>query len=378
MSIRIKTLLISLALATTATLTLSGGCVLYPPTSPTSQDLGIIEEAWEIILRDYVNPEAIDVEALKQAAIEGMLEALDDPYSAYLDTETYQMSLSNLEGKFEGIGAYVGVNEDGQPIIIAPIPGSPAAAAGIGSGDIVLEVDGIATAGMSLGEVILHIRGPKGTPVRILVLHQGETKPEEITIVRDEIELDSVLFEMRGDIAYIIISHFSERTDIELSRVLGSALQAEANGIVLDLRSNPGGLLETVVAATSHFLEEGVVFYKVDNQGQQTSQLVKDVSITTDLPLVVLVNRYSASGSELLAGALQDHGRATIAGEKTYGKGSINTLHQLEDGSGLYITTARCYTPDAHLIEGIGITPDYVVEEENAIQWALDYLENNR
>ena len=222
---------------------------------------------------------------------------------------------------------------------------------------------------------MLHIRGPKGTSVRLLILHQGETEPEEIEIVRAEIELPSVYFEMRGDIAYINITYFSERTDEELSPVLESITQEAATGIILDLRSNPGGLLETVVDVASHFLKEGVVVDVVDNQGKHTSSSVKPSEITTDLPMVVLVDNYSASGSEVLAGALQDHGRATIAGTKTYGKGSVNILRQLKDGSGLYITTARWLTPNGRLIEGKGIDPDYELKEgEDAIQWAIDYL----
>jgi len=305
-----------------------------------------------------------------------MVEALDDPYSAYLDAETYQLSLSDLAGKFEGIGAYVAVKDE-QIMIIAPIPDSPAAKAGIKAGDIILGIDDKPASEMSLAEAVLYIRGPKGTSVRLLILHQGETEPEEIEIVRAEIELSSVYFEMRGDIAYINIAYFSERTNEELSPVLQSITQEAATGIILDLRSNPGGLLQTVVDVASRFLKEGVVVDVVDNQGQHTASTVKPKGTTTDLPLVVLVDSYSASGSEVLAGALQDYARAIIAGTKTYGKGSVNILHQLEDGSGLYITTARWLTPNGRPIEGEGIDPDYELDlEEDAIGWAIDYLKS--
>jgi carboxyl-terminal processing protease len=197
----------------------------------------------------------------------------------------------------------------------------------------------------------------------------------EIEIVRDEIELSSVSSEMRGDIALITISHFSEGTDAELEAALES-VAGEASGIVLDLRSNPGGLLPTVVSVASRFLTEGVVIDVVDNQGEHTTMSVERKRVTTDLPLVVLADEFSASGSEVLAGALQDHGRATIAGRTTFGKGSVNMLQQLSDGSGIYITTARWLTPDGRLIEGEGIDPDYELEleGEEAIQWAIDYL----
>jgi carboxyl-terminal processing protease len=308
-----------------------------------------------------------------------MLEALDDPYSAYLDAETYQLSLSNLEGKFEGIGAYVAV-QDEQIIIIAPIADSPAAKAGIKAGDIILEIDDRSALEISLVEAVLYIRGPKGTSVRLLILHQDESEPEEIEIIRAEIEVSSVYFEMKGDIAYISITNFSERTDEELSPVLQSITQEAATGIILDLRSNPGGLLHTVVDVASRFLKEGVVVDVVDNQGRHTTSTVEPKGTTTDLPLVVLVDSFSASGSEVLAGALQDYARATIAGTRTYGKGSVNILHQLKDGSGLYITTARWFTPNGRPIEGEGIDPDYELEleGEDAIQWAIDYLKSNQ
>lgn len=377
---RILKIIVIALLGVSLVLSFGAGCALGTRTPPGStQGLDVVGEAWNIIFEDYVERDRLDASQLSQAAIEGMVEALDDPYTSYLDPETYQLSLSSLEGKFEGVGAQVAV-EDDQIIVIAPIADSPADRAGIKAGDVILEIDGKPTAGMSLVEAVLFIRGPRGTSVKLLVLHQGETEPEEIEIVRAEIELISVRFEMRQDIAYVSISHFSEGTDEELSPVLDSIIGEAATGIILDLRSNPGGVLPEVVDVASHFLKEGVVVDVVDNQGSHTTMAVKPEQVTTDLPLVVLVDSYSASGSEVLAGALQDYGRATIAGTTTFGKGSVNVLRQLKDGSGLYITTARWLTPSGHLIEGEGIHPDYEleVEGEDAIQWAIDYLKSNK
>jgi len=356
------------------------GCGLATRMNSSSrQGLDIVEQAWNLIFHDYVDKDKLDASTLSQAAIKGMVEALDDPYTSYLDAETYQLGLSSLEGKFEGIGAYIGV-EDEKLIIIAPIADSPAAKAGIRAGDIILEINAESTLGISLAEAVLNIRGPKGTSVSLLILHQGETEPEEIEVVRAEIELPSVHFEMRGDIAYINITYFSERTNEELSPILQSITQEGATGIVLDLRSNPGGLLDAAVDVASRFLKEGVVVNVVDNQGKHTALSVKPKGLTTNLPLVVLVDSYTASGSEVLAGALQDHARAIIAGTTTYGKGSVNILHQLKDGSGLYITTAHWLTPHGRLIEGKGINPDPGCEleltGEEAIQWAIDYLKS--
>ncbi|MBA7665026.1 putative CtpA-like serine protease [subsurface metagenome] len=338
-----------------------------------------MEEAWNIIFKDYVDRDKLDETKLSQGAVRGMVEAVDDPYTAFLDPATYQLSLTRLEGKYDGIGATVSIKDD-QLMIIAPIAGSPAEKAGIRPGDKILEIDGASTEGMSLVEAVLLIRGPRGTSVRLLVLHQDEAESEEIEVVRAEIEMPSVRYEMREDIAYINLSYFSELTDGQLSSVLESITHEAATGIILDLRSNPGGLLPTVVDVASYFLTDGVVVDVVDNEGGHTTMAVRRKGVTTDLPLVILVDSYSSSGSEVLAGALQDHGRAIIAGTITYGKGSVNVLRQLKDGSGLYVTTARWLTPQGRLIEGEGISPDYELEleGEDAIQWAIAYLKASK
>ncbi len=376
---KIKILLISLLSVAILVLAYGFGYGLGLRSSPSGPAFASIEQAWDIILSDYVEKDKIDVEELSQAAIQGMVEVLDDPYTTYLDRETYQLSYEGLEGKFEGIGAEITIR-DGQLTVIAPFAGSPAAEAGIQSGDTVLEIDGVSTLGIGLYEAVLKVRGPKGTPVRLLILHQGETEPVEIVVIRDEIEVPSVHFEMRGDIAYININ-FTEKTNEELSPVLEAIAAEKAIGIILDLRHNPGGLLGAVVDIASRFLAEGEVVVSIrDNEGSLGTIKVNRQEITTDLPIVVLVDGFSASGSEVLAGALQDHGRAIIAGTITFGKGSVNYLIQLEDGSGLYITAARWLTPNGSLIEGKGIVPDIELElsGEDAIQWAIDYLHGDR
>ncbi len=375
MSEKSKTIVIILLVAAVVVLSFGTGWLVGRRSSPY-QGLGIVGQAWNIIFQDYVDKDHLDAEALAQGAVKGMVAALDDPYTTYLDPAAYELSQKGLEGKFEGIGAYV-ASENGQVVVIAPVAGSPADEAGIRAGDVILAVDGKSTADMSLTDVVLSVQGPKGTTVTLSILHQGETEPVLMKIVRAEIEVPSVRFEMKDDIAYIKITNFSERTAEELAPVMEEVKQ-QASGIVLDLRSNPGGLLDSVVGVASFFLNEGVVLDVVDNEGNHQTYSVKP-GLATDLSMVVLVDESSASGSEVLAGALQDYGRAVIAGQKTYGKGSANTMYPLEDGSALYITYARWYTPKGRLIEGKGIQPDYELDLENvdAVQWAVDYLHSH-
>jgi carboxyl-terminal processing protease len=327
-----------------------------------------------------VDKSKLDNSKLSAGAIKGILEVLDDPYTAYLSPDEYKLSTSDLQGKFEGIGATVNVSETGKITIIAPIQGSPAEKAGIKPGDVILKVNDTSVEGMNLMQVILLIRGPAGTSVRLNILHEGQTTPVDIEITRAPIEVKNVQYEMRDEFGYIHMLQFAANTDDEMTQAVKDVVQKGAKGIILDMRNNPGGNLDTVVNIASLFLKDGAVLYVVSNQGQQSTMNVRQTDIKTDLPMVVLVNKFSASGSEVLAGALQDYHRATIAGAVTFGKGSVNLLNQLRDGSGLYITTARWLTPQGNLIEGKGITPDVTNELEGdaAVTWAMDYLRGKK
>jgi len=294
------------------------------------------------------------------------------------------LALSDLEGSFEGIGVIIAM-EYGELTVISPIADGPAERQGARAGDKILEIDGEPTSAMSLMEAVLKIRGTKGTTVTLLVLHQGETTPVVIEIVREEIELDSVYLNMLpDDIAHIEITYFSERTLDELTAALNQAIQSGARGIILDLRGNPGGLLGSVVDVASEFLDGGIVYYEAYGAGHEPEpRLASSGGLATDLPLAVIVNAGSASGSEVLAGALQDHERAPLIGTKTYGKGSVNILRRLSDGSALYMTTAYWLTPNRNQIEGVGITPDFEVEitaediasgRDPQLEFAIEYI----
>lgn len=372
-------LIISLLLVAVIAMAFGAGFQFGMNSRQPSEGLDIVTQAWNIIFTDYVDRDKLDSDNLSRAAIEGMLESLDDPYTSYLKAEHYELGLSSLEGEFNGIGAYVTI-EDEQLMIIAPIADSAADKAGIKAGDIILEIDGEPVADMSLAEAIIKIRGPEGTMVSLLILHEGETEPEMIEITRARVKVPSVRSEMKEEIAYIYITNFTERTGDEMEAAMQDLAGENARGIILDLRGNPGGLVTTVIEVASYFLHEGIVL-NIKYTGEDVDTLhVENNAPVTDLPMVVLVDNASASGSEVLAGALQDHDRAVIAGTRTYGKGSVNILRRLDDGSGLYITTARWLTPNGRLIEGEGIEPDLELEltGDEAIQWAVDYLTDSQ
>jgi carboxyl-terminal processing protease len=371
---------LALLIIIVVTLTLTGGCLFGTTRTTTTDNVTLarraaISQVWDIIYNDYVDPSRLDSANMSRAAIEGMLQVLDDPYTSYLDPQEYELGQSSLQGNYTGIGAYVTVT-DNQITIMAPIAGSPADKAGIKAGDVILAIDGQSTDNMSLAEVIIKVRGPAGTPVTLTVLHKGDTEPVEINIVRASFDIPSVNFVMKGEIAYIQITDFNEKTADELTTVVQNLGNENAKGIILDLRSNPGGLLDTVVDVASSFIADGIVVQVRSNQGDITTYSVNKDRPRTDLPMVVLVDNNSASGSEVLTGALQDHGRATIAGTTTYGKGSVDALYPLSDGSGLYITIARWLTPNGRLIEGQGIVPDITLTQtgDDEIQWAINYL----
>ena len=359
--------------------------IAYGPATGLPEEFDTLAEVWQSLQEYYVNEDALDPEELAQGAIEGLLEALDDPYTSYLDPEMYELEWSAFEGSYEGIGAFVTM-EEGELIVVSPIAGGPAEEKGVKAGDRILEVDGVSTAGMTLTEALLMIRGPEGTWVTLLILHEGETAPIEIEILRREIELETVSVEtLTDEIARIHITHFSQNTYEEFVDVLFEAYDSGAEGIVLDLRNNPGGYLHVVVDIADEFLDGGIIMYQENADGTVEEEEASSGGLATDLPLIVLVDEGSASGSEVLAGALQDRDRAQVVGTVTYGKGSVNLMLELSDGSALYVTTARWLTPDGHLIEGLGLTPDFEVEiteddvlneRDPQLDFAIDHLES--
>ena len=357
----------------------AAGCLTsFSATTAAGKGLNsdLINQAWKILSSDYVQPDKIDSTVLTQGAIQGMVQAVDDPYSYYLNPSEYKLTQGDFASSFGGIGASLSMNKDKQPIIVTTLPNTPAEKAGLKSNDIILAVDEKTTQDLTTDQVVGLVRGVVGTKVKLLILHEGDTLPVEIEIVRAEINPNSVEYHMEGDIAYIQITNFYAKTNDEFQAALSALDLTQAKGIILDLRDNPGGYVNVVVDIASHFIKEGVIITMRDNAGKTKSTPANPNGTFTDLPMVVLVNKYSASGSEVLSGALQDYGRATIAGTVTYGKGSYDSFFTLPDGSAIYLTIGRWLTPNGQAIEGQGITPDYVltVTGDDEITWAVNFL----
>ena len=326
-----------------------------------------LSEVWYLLVQEHIDGGELDPAAISDGAIRGMLVALDDPYAGFLDSEQYSLETEDIRGFFGGIGAEVGVR-DGVMTILAPMPDTPAEAAGIRPGDVILEVDGVSIQGLSLLEVVQLIRGDKGTKVKILIRHLSSAEPVLIEIERDIINLKSVELLMQvGRIGHLRLSGFTGTTNDDLKEALERFERSQGLGIVLDLRNNPGGLVSSVVDVTSQFIDDGLVLYQIDAKGDRRNWGVKSGGKALDIPMVVLVNEFSASASEVFTGAIIDNERATVIGATTFGKGSVNNLWPLNDGSGINFTTARWFTPNGVLIEGEGITPDVLLDpiEEN-------------
>lgn len=332
-----------------------------PPGVP--EDLAKVWEAYETLQSRYVNQGSLDPDKLADGAVRGMIESLDDPFAAYFDESAYQIQVeSTLEGKFEGIGATVEM-VGGFVTIAGPIPGSPAEEAGLLPGDIILKIAGESVEGLRIYDVVQRIRGPKDTPITITI-HSAKTGAiSDVTLTRRSLQFPTVASRMlSAEIGYVRILQFAPQTTDELDTQIKDLKDEGAKAILLDLRSNPGGLLTVVIDTTSQFLDGGLVLSEVDADGKRTEWKADDDGRFTEGPLVILVNQFSASGSEVLAGAVQARGRGQLVGTHTYGKGVVNQPVRLADGSGLYVPTANWFTPSGQAIGKGGLTPDVQVE----------------
>jgi carboxyl-terminal processing protease len=319
-------------------------------------------EAWNVVHDQYVD-QPVDDQVLMQGAIRGMMEALGDEQTFYMEPQVYENETSSLQGQYEGIGAYVDTDGD-YLTIVSPIEGSPAEQAGLLPGDKVIAIDGEDMTGVAPEEARLKVLGPEGSRVTLTIAREGEPEPLEFTITRAEINIVSAEGRMlEENIGYVDINTFGEQTTRELRSALDDLLAQNPRGIIIDLRNNPGGYLSTSVEVASEFIEEGVILYEEYGDGRREEHRALGNGRAIDIPLVVLINEGSASASEILAGALQDYERATVVGVKSFGKGSVQNWVPLSNNQGAArVTIARWLTPDERQIDHIGLMPDVVVE----------------
>jgi len=325
-------------------------------------DFDLFWEVWDSVKANYVDKDGVTDKKLFYGAIKGMVDAIEDPYTVFMDPIIAKEFDEDLTGTFEGIGAEIGIKND-ILTVIAPLPDMPAAKAGLQPGDKILAINGTSTMGISIDQAVRQIRGPKDSTVTLTISRDGMEEVTEIVITRGTITVESVRMEMLDSGIYKIkVTDFHDDT-IELFNVaVREILEKNPKGVILDLRSNPGGYLEASIEMSSEWVEEGVVVIEAYSDDTREEKLARGRARLKDFPTVVLVNQGSASASEIVAGALKDHEKAKIVGEQTYGKGSVQSLARLEDGSSLKITTAKWLTPNGSSINEEGITPDVNIE----------------
>ncbi len=341
-----------------------------PETSNGQVDFSTLDQILGIMQQQYFGRANLDPKSLYEAAIRGMLDSLKDTGTFYVDPTSNQLSVGP-SGSFDGIGATVSKNGN-NIVIVAPFAGSPAAQAGIKGGDIIDKVDGVSTQGWAVDQAVLKIRGPKGSTVTLTVKHTDGTS-QDITVTRDAVHVDTVTTTPPGgtlkdasgnavtNLAYMNIAQFSESTPAEVKKVAGDAESSGKKGLIIDMRINPGGLLQQTVDTPDEFLDSGVILSEVDRDGNQNVYRAQPGGVALRIPIVLLVDEFSASGAEVLTAALHDNGRAVVVGKKTFGKGTVNVSHPLKDGGALYVTIRRWLTPKGAQIDEVGITPDIAV-----------------
>ena len=318
------------------------------------------EEVLDDIERHYVR-QPVSRKDLFYSALEGLVRGLGDPYSVFLNPELTKKFQEEMTGSFEGVGIEIGIKNN-RLTVIAPLSGTPAEKAGIRAGDQIYAIDGEDTTGITLDEAVSKIRGPKGTKVVLTIFRENFEKPQDFEIIRDVIVIKTVKFEMKNDFAYLKISHFIDTTLEDFKKEVPKILKAKPKGIILDLRNNPGGYLNSAVEIAGYWLGKEVVTISRDAQNNEREYRANGEGEFSNYRTVILINGGTASGAEILAGALKDHKGFTLIGEKSFGKGSIQELKTFSDGSSLKLTTAFWLTPKKHLINGEGIVPDVEVK----------------
>jgi carboxyl-terminal processing protease len=350
-------------------------------------DLDLLFEVWRLIARNY-DGELPTREELIYSAINGSMGTLDDQFTRFIPPEAAERMRQDLQGSFEGIGAFIRRNEDSLLEIVRPMANHPAARAGILPGDIITHIDGVPVQGMTLDEGISRIRGPEGTVVRLTIQRAEVEESFDLEIERARIEIAIVESQMLPEnIAYVRLTSFSSNSSETLQAAISELMAQNPEGMIFDLRDNPGGFLDQSVAVADIFLPEGIVLLERNLRGLDEVFNSQNGGLAEELPLIVLVNAGSASAAEIVAGAIQDRDRAPLIGETTFGKGSVQQTHTLSNGSELRVTVARWYTPNDNTIDGEGIVPDIEVlpspielggPDDNQLQRAIEYLQSGQ
>jgi carboxyl-terminal processing protease len=353
---------------------------------PINVDFSLFWDAWHIVEKKYVDRDNLDRQNMVYGAIAGLLQSLDDPYSIFMEPEDSKKFLDDISGSFEGIGAEIGIRK-GVLTVITPLEGNPAQRAGLRAGDKILKVDDTITADLTIDEAVSLIRGEKGTEVTLLIARDEWDEAKEIKIIRGTIQIPIIKWELKnGNIAYIQLYHFTENSAGQFRKTVKEVIKSDPQGIILDVRNNPGGYLEVAIDIASWFLPKSELVVAEDfGNGDRVEHRSKGYKALENIPTVVLINQGSASASEILAGALRDIKGIQIVGQTSFGKGSVQQLEKLRGGSSIKITVAKWLTPSGTSINDEGIIPDIELEltEEDVdemrdpqLDKALELLEN--
>jgi carboxyl-terminal processing protease len=342
------------------------------PDEMKNVDFKLFWDTWDLVSKEYVDKKAVDPQKMFYGAIQGMVSALGDPYTVFLPPEQQKNTQEELGGSFDGVGIQLGFNKDKRLVVITPLKDTPADKAGVKPGDIIVKINGQDSTQMSIPEAVNIIRGEKGTEVSLEIYHEGDEKTKELKLKRDTIIVKSVEFEEKTapsgkKVAYIKLTRFGERTFDEWNQAVSDTLALGPVGVIVDVRNNPGGYLDGAVFIGSEFIEKGDIVKQEDGKGQQRGYPVSRKGKLLEIPMVVLMNKGSASASEIVSGAIQDYKRGKLIGDQSFGKGTIQDSKELPGGTGIHITTHKWLTPLGRWIHTTGLTPDVKVvptEEE--------------
>ena len=334
------------------------------PANKLTQDVdfNLFWEVWDILKKEYVDKDKLDDKKMFYGALKGLVESTGDPYTVFMEPKLAKEFSNDLAGTFEGIGAEIGKKDD-IITIIAPLIGTPAEKIGLQAGDKIYSINGESTSGLAVEEAVSKIRGPKGTEVTLTIFRNGFDEPKDFKIIRQTILVKSVRTRSDSDkIFTITITNFNDDTSELFKQAVAEAVEKNPKGIILDLRNNSGGYLETAIDVASEWIDQGIIVTEQFSSEKKKEYLNRGRARLKDFPTVVLVNQGSASASEIVSGALKDYGKATIVGMKTFGKGSVQTLEEMKDGSSIKITVAKWLTPKGYNINDQGITPDVEID----------------